>query len=64
LIQQGPEYAADLLSGLSDWMARQGFPARGMLSVPAGADGAAYERAGDVKALQEAKQTYGIDRSI
>jgi dihydroorotate dehydrogenase (fumarate) len=68
LIRNGPEYAATLLSGLCDWMARKGFTGiddlRGVLAVPTGTDAAAYERAGYVKALQQAKLTYGINRSI
>jgi len=68
LIRHGPEHAATLLSGLSDWMARRGFATvddlRGLLCVPADADAAAYERAGYVNALQDAKITYGINRSI
>ena len=58
LLRHGPEYATDLLDGLSRWMARKGFQAindvRGMLSVPANADRAAYERAGYVAAMRAA----------
>ncbi len=58
LLRHGPEYAAVLLDGLSSWMARKGFQTvdelRGMLAVPAGADEAAYERAGYVAALRAA----------
>ena len=58
LLRHGPEHAAVLLDGLSDWMARKGFAAvdelRGMLAVPPGADEAAYERAGYVSALRAA----------
>jgi dihydroorotate dehydrogenase (fumarate) len=58
LLRHGPAYATVLLDGLSAWMARKGFRCvdelRGMLSVPAGADEAAYERAGYVSALREA----------
>ena len=68
LIRNGPEYAATLLSGLSDWMARKGFTAiddlRGVLAVPAGTDAAAYERAGYVNALQRANLTHGLNSSI
>ena len=50
LLRHGPEHAAVLLDGLSDWMARKGFAAvdelRGMLAVPPDADEAAHERAG------------------
>ena len=58
LLRHGPEYARDLLDGLSHWMARKGFASvdelRGMLSVPAEAEGTAYERAGYVSALRAA----------
>jgi len=58
LLRHGPEHATVLLDGLSAWMARKGFQTvdelRGMLSVPPGADGAAYERAGYVSALRAA----------
>ena len=58
LLRHGPEHATVLLDGLSDWMARKGFAAvdelRGMLAVPPGTDGAAYERAGYVGALRAA----------
>ncbi len=58
LLRHGPAYATVLLDGLSAWMSRKGFQRvdelRGMLSVPAGADEAAYERAGYVSALREA----------
>lgn len=57
LLRHGPEHAAVLLEGLSTWMARKGFHTidefRGMLAVPA-ADGAAYERAGYVRAMRAA----------
>ena len=47
-----------LLDGLTSWMARKGFDTvdevRGMLAVPTGTDGAAYERAGYVNALRAA----------
>ncbi len=58
LLRHGPEYAAELLDGLTSWMARKGFQSvdevRGMLSVPAAADQAAYERAGYVNAMRAA----------
>ena len=58
LLRHGPEYAAELLGGLTSWMARKGFQSvdevRGMLSVPADADEAAYERAGYVTAMRAA----------
>jgi dihydroorotate dehydrogenase (fumarate) len=64
LLRHGPAYAAVLLDGLSDWMARKGFPAlddvRGLLSVPQGTDEAAHERAGYVSAMREANSgAYG-----
>ncbi|HTS97337.1 MAG TPA: dihydroorotate dehydrogenase-like protein [Streptosporangiaceae bacterium] len=63
LIRHGPGYAGVLLDGLSAWLARKGFAAvsdaRGLLSVPAGADGAAYERAAYVSALESANRGRG-----
>jgi dihydroorotate dehydrogenase (fumarate) len=58
LIRHGPEHAAVLLDGLSQWMARKGYTSvgelRGILAVPAYTDQAAYERAGYVRALRAA----------
>jgi dihydroorotate dehydrogenase (fumarate) len=58
LLRHGPQYAAVLLDGLAAWMTRKGFPTvdevRGTLAVPTGADAAAYERAGYVRALRAA----------
>ncbi len=58
LIRHGPQHAAVLLEGLSEWMDRKGYTSvgdlRGMLAVPADADQAAYERAGYVRALRGA----------
>ena len=58
LIRHGPGHAAVLLDGLSAWMARKGYASvadfRGLLAVPAGADQAAYERAGYFRALRAA----------
>ena len=58
LLRQGPEHATVLLDGLGAWMERKGFQTveelRGMLSVPRGADGAAYERSGYVTGLRTA----------
>jgi dihydroorotate dehydrogenase (fumarate) len=58
LLRRGPAYAAELLDGLSTWMARKGFDTvdelRGTLAVPAGDDRAAYERAGYVMAMRAA----------
>jgi dihydroorotate dehydrogenase (fumarate) len=58
LIRHGPGYAAVLLDGLADWMARKGYTSvddlRGILAVPGGTDQAAYERAGYVRAIRDA----------
>jgi dihydroorotate dehydrogenase (fumarate) len=58
LIRHGPQHAAALLDGLSDWMARKEYASvselRGILAVPGGTDQAAYERAGYVRALRGA----------
>jgi dihydroorotate dehydrogenase (fumarate) len=58
LLRHGPGYAAELVDGLSAWMARKGFESldqlRGMLSVPGEADEAAYARAGYVSAMRAA----------
>jgi dihydroorotate dehydrogenase (fumarate) len=63
LLRHGPVYAGALIDELADWMGRKGFGSvsdfRGLLSVPAGTDEAAYERAGYVTALQEANAGYG-----
>lgn len=64
LLRRGPEHAQVLLDGLTTWMARKGFRTvdelRGMFSVPASADEAAYERAGYVMALRTANaRTHG-----
>jgi len=60
LLRHEPGYAGVLLEELSGWMARKGFravgEARGLLSVPAGADATGYERAGYVTALQAANR--------
>jgi dihydroorotate dehydrogenase (fumarate) len=64
LIRNGPQYAAVLLDGLAEWMARKGYACvddlRGVLAVPAGTDQAAYERAGYVRAMRDAN---GANRS-
>jgi dihydroorotate dehydrogenase (fumarate) len=56
LLRHGPQHATTLLDGLSDWMARKGFPTladvRGLLAVPA--DAAASARAAYVSALRAA----------
>jgi dihydroorotate dehydrogenase (fumarate) len=58
LLRHGPEHAAVLLDGLSDWMTRKGFAAvdqlRGLLSVPPNTDEAAHERRGYVGAMRAA----------
>jgi dihydroorotate dehydrogenase (fumarate) len=58
LLRHGARHATVLLEGLVSWMKRKGFRSlgevRGMLAVPAGASGAAYERAGYVRALRAA----------
>jgi dihydroorotate dehydrogenase (fumarate) len=58
LLRHGPEHAGVLLDGLRDWMERKGFrevdEMRGILAVPADADGEAYERAGYVSAMRAA----------
>ena len=62
LLRHGPEHAAVLLDGLSEWMARKGYTSigelRGILAVPADADQAAYERAGYVRALRAANSAH------
>jgi len=63
LLRHGPGYAGVLVDELSGWMARKGFRTigelRGLLSVPAGADEAGYERAGYVTALRAANSHVG-----
>ncbi len=64
LIRHGPEHAAVLLDGLSEWMARKDFEAvsqlRGLLAVPPGTDETAHERAGYVNAMRAANSAaYG-----
>lgn len=63
LIRHGPEHAAVLLDGLSEWMVRKGYASvgdlRGMLAVPAGADLAAFQRAGYVRAMRAANSAVG-----
>jgi dihydroorotate dehydrogenase (fumarate) len=58
LLRHGPEHAAVLLDGLSEWMARKGFAGvdqlRGLLSVRPGADEAAHERADYVTTMRNA----------
>jgi len=63
LLRHGPGHARVLLDGLAEWMARKGFAsvadARGLLSVPADTDEAAYERAAYVDVLQAANRGRG-----
>ena len=58
LLRHGPQYAAELIDGLSAWMARKGFQSvdelRGMLAAPSASDPAGRERAGDVSAMRAA----------
>jgi dihydroorotate dehydrogenase (fumarate) len=58
LLRHGPGYAAELLDGLSSWMARKGFRSveelRGMLAAPPDSDQAGRERAGYVTAMRAA----------
>jgi dihydroorotate dehydrogenase (fumarate) len=60
LLRHGPQHAAVLLDGLTDWMARKGFTSvdelRGLLAVPAGADESVHERAEYVSAMREANR--------
>lgn len=62
LLRHGVGHAAVLLTGLEDWMRRKGFDTldevRGRLAVPVGVDEGAYERAGYVAALEQARSTY------
>ncbi len=64
LLRHGPDYAAVLLDGLRDWMARKGYAAieevRGLLAVPIGTDEAEYEREDYVRSLRQANRAeYG-----
>lgn len=64
LLRHGPEHAAVLLDGLSEWMSRKGFAdvaeVRGLLSVPARTDEEAHERGGYVSAMRAANSfAYG-----
>jgi len=63
LLRHGEGYAATLVGGLEDWMARKGFASveelRGLLAVPRGTDATAYERSAYVSALDGARRTYG-----
>jgi dihydroorotate dehydrogenase (fumarate) len=64
LLRHGPEHAAVLLDGLSEWMTRKRFATldqlRGLLSVPTGTDEGVHERLGYVSAMREANRSlYG-----
>lgn len=64
LLRHGPDYAAVLLDGLRDWMARKGYTrideVRGLLAVPLGTDEAAHERGDYVSAMRRANSAeYG-----
>ena len=63
LLRHGPGHAAVLIDGLTEWLKRKGFSGvddvRGLLAVPAGAHGSAFERAGYLTAIEEATRTYG-----
>jgi dihydroorotate dehydrogenase (fumarate) len=65
LLRHGPEHAAVLLDGLSEWMERKGYATvddlRGLLSVAPGVDEAEHERAGYVGSMQAANR--GTDGS-
>jgi dihydroorotate dehydrogenase (fumarate) len=62
LLRHGPEHAQVLLDGLREWMERMGFRSlgefRGRVAVPSGMDRNAYERAGYIAALEQARATY------
>ena len=61
LLRHGPQHAAVLLDGLSEWMERKEYGTvdelRGLLSVPPGIDEAEHERAGYVGAMQAANRS-------
>jgi dihydroorotate dehydrogenase (fumarate) len=63
LLRHGPDHAQVLLDDLTAWMDRKGFTAvrqaRGLLSVPPTADGAAYERSSYVAAIRQVSNRYG-----
>lgn len=63
LVRHGAGYAGVLLDGLREWMWRRGYATvgdfRGLLAVPADADGTSYLRAGYVAALENARRVYG-----
>ncbi len=61
LMRHGASHATALLDGLTEWMAGKGYASldevRGIMSVPAEADPAAYERAGYVSMVQPRGRT-------
>lgn len=63
LLRHGPPHAAVLVDELGEWLKRKGFTAvgeaRGLLAVPAGDRGSAFERAGYLTAIEEAARSYG-----
>src|SRR5262245_41647693 len=63
LLRHGPGHAAVLIDELSQWLKRKDFSGvdevRGLLAVPAGGQGSAFERAGYLAALEEAARTHG-----
>lgn len=60
LMRHGPDHATALLAGLTEWMDGKGYAslddARGIMSVPAEADPAAYGRAGYVSMVKPAPE--------
>ncbi|MGA8460526.1 MAG: hypothetical protein WB800_34375, partial [Streptosporangiaceae bacterium] len=63
LLRHGVGHAGVLLGGVCEWMARKRFATipefRGLLSVPADTDQAAYERAGYVTMMRAANRGHG-----
>ena len=63
LLRHGPGYATVLLDGLTAWMKSKDFAAvselRGRLAARAGADQAAYGRAGYLSTIEAANRSYG-----
>jgi dihydroorotate dehydrogenase (fumarate) len=63
LLRRGPAYAATMLDELVAYLERKEFASleamRGLLAVPAEADGDAWQRSSYVAAMQRAKATYG-----
>jgi dihydroorotate dehydrogenase (fumarate) len=63
LLRHGYGHATVLLDGLRSWMERKSFASvddlRGMLAVPAEADGSDYGRGGYLHAIEEATRNFG-----